>query len=96
MITLELFITSHCISAPSAIAVAKEAVMQVPAAMLIVRSEREDHARAKSLGVFMYPAFVLEGEVFAVGQPNLEKLIRAIKDKVLESKGEEDGDVKAH
>src|SRR5579863_4412765 len=86
MVTLELFIAPHCISAPSAIAAAKEAVRQVPGARLIVRSDREDRARAKSLGVFIHPSFVLEGEVIAVGQPNLEKLIRAIRDKARESK----------
>jgi predicted DsbA family dithiol-disulfide isomerase len=96
MVTLELFVTPDCISTQSAIDVAKEAVGKVPGSRLIVRSDRKERARAKSLGVFIYPSFVLEGEVFAVGQPKLERLVRAINDKARKLKGGKDGDDKAH
>lgn len=77
MIILELFLSPHCVSAPSAIAVAEDAVRQVPGVKLVVRSDKE--ARARLLGLFIYPVFVLEGEVLAVGEPRLEQLIQTLK-----------------
>lgn len=81
MITLELFLSPHCISAPSAIAVAMEAVKQVSGVRLAIRSDLEDRVRARSLGIFVYPAFVLEGEVFSVGEPEVGQLIQFTKQK---------------
>lgn len=86
MIMLELFLSPHCISAPSAIAVAMEAVKQVPGVRLVIRSDLEDRVRARSLGIFVYPAFVLGGEVFAVGEPEVEQLTQFIEQKIEEVK----------
>lgn len=86
MIILELFVTPHCVSAPSAIAVAKEAVKMVPDVELYIRSEK-DYARIKSLGLFIFPSFVLDGEFIAVGEPRLEWLIGALREKLKQKKG---------
>ncbi len=59
MVTLELFLTPDWLSAPSATALAEEAVKQAPGVKLIIRSERENLARAKSLCIFIDPAVVL-------------------------------------
>lgn len=82
MIMLELFLSPHCISAPSVIEVAKEAVRRVPGVKLVIRSDLEDSDRARMLGIFIYPAFVLGGEVLGVGEPGLEQFIQALKRKV--------------
>ncbi|MBI1820119.1 MAG: thioredoxin family protein [Nitrospirae bacterium] len=81
MIILELFLSPRCISASSAMALAKEAVRKVPGVKMIVRSEKEDRSRAKSLGIFIFPTIVLDGEVFSVGEPRLEHLVQVLKDK---------------
>lgn len=86
MIILELFVTPHCVSAPSAIAVAKEAVKMVPDVELHIRSEKE-YARIKSLGAFIFPSFVLDGEFIAVGEPRLEWLIGVLMEKSKQKKG---------
>jgi predicted DsbA family dithiol-disulfide isomerase len=86
MIMLELFLTPHCVSAPSAIAVAKEAVKSVPDVELRIRSEK-DYARAKSLGVFIFPSFVLDDEFIAIGEPKLEWLIGVLREKLKQKKG---------
>ncbi len=88
MIMLELFLTPHCVSAPSAIAVAKEAVKSVPDVELRIRSEK-DYARAKSLGVFIFPSFVLDDEFIAIGEPKLEWLIGVLREKLKQKKRRE-------
>lgn len=86
MITLELFLARNCVSAPSAIAVAKEAVKMVPGVELHIRSEN-DYARIKSLGLFIFPSFVLDDEFISVGEPRLEWLIGVLMDKLKQKKG---------
>lgn len=80
MITLELFVSHRCISTLSAIALAEKGVRQVPGVNLIIRSDIEP--RARSLGLFTYPAFVLDGEILAVGEPKLEHFIQFLRQKV--------------
>ncbi|MBI3606113.1 MAG: hypothetical protein HY202_08835 [Nitrospirae bacterium] len=72
-------------------ALAKEAVRKVPGIKLILRSEKEDRARAKLLGIFIFPTFVLDGEVFSVGEPLLEHLVQVLKDKMEHSNQEQGG-----
>lgn len=91
MITLELFVSHRCISTLSAIALAEEGVRQVPGVNLIVRSDIEP--RARTLGIFIYPAFVVDGEIFAVGEPKLERLVQALR-SMIKKKGVKDGDDK--
>ena len=88
MVILELFLSPRCISASSAMALANEAIRQVPGVKMIIRSEKEDRARAKSLGIFIFPTFVLNDEIFAVGEPRLEHLIQELKDKMQQSNEE--------
>lgn len=89
MVILELFLSPHCISAPSAMALAKEALRKVSGVKMIVRSEKEDRLRAKSLGIFIFPTFVLDGEVFSVGEPRSKHLIQVLKDKMQHSNEEQ-------
>ncbi|NKE70248.1 carboxymuconolactone decarboxylase family protein [Candidatus Manganitrophus noduliformans] len=84
MIVLELFISPGCVSAPSALALAEEAVRRVPRVDLIVRSDRQDRARARELGIFIYPSFVLDGALFSIGEPGLERLVQAMEEKIRE------------
>jgi len=81
MMIIELFLSAGCVSASSALALAQEAVRQVPEARLVVRFEREDRARMKELGVFIYPTFVLDGKPLAIGEPDLESLVAALREK---------------
>jgi hypothetical protein len=84
VITLELFVSHRCISTLSAIALAEEGVRQVPGVNLILRSDIEP--RARTLGIFIYPAFVVDGEIFAAGEPESERLIRFLRQKVEQKK----------
>jgi len=84
MIVLELFISPGCVSAPSALALAEEAVRRVPRVDLIVRSDRQDRERARKLGIFIYPSFVLDGALFSIGEPGLERLVQALEEKIRE------------
>lgn len=84
MIVLELFISPGCVSVPSALALAEEAVRRVPRVDLIVRSDRQDRERTRELGIFIYPSFVLDGELFSIGEPGLERLVQAMEEKIRE------------
>lgn len=84
MIVLELFISPRCVSAPSALDLAEEAIRRVPRVDLIVRSDRQDRERARELEILIYPSFVLDGQLFSIGEPGLERLVQAMEEKVRE------------
>lgn len=81
MLTLEVFLSPCCLSAQGAKEVAKKAVAQVPGARLVFRCNPQDRSRAKSIGIFIYPAFVIKEEICVVGTPPLEQLINILAKK---------------
>ncbi len=65
----------------------------VPGVDLYIRSEK-DYARIKSLGLFIFPSFVLDGKFIAVGEPRLEWLIGVLREKLKQKKGGNSGNNK--
>ncbi|MFQ5589351.1 MAG: hypothetical protein ACE5F7_10985 [Nitrospiria bacterium] len=81
MLTLELFMLPDCPCKTSAIALAKKAVAAVSGVELVLRGEASDQDRASSLGILISPVFVLEGKIFAIGEPRLEQLTRGLRER---------------
>lgn len=77
-IKLEVFVDLDCESTNRALSVAKAAVGAVEGVNLEVRYFDAHRKRARDLGVFMVPAFVINGEVFSIGEPNKEDLIKGL------------------
>ncbi len=86
MLTLEVFLSCDCLSAPAARSIAKKAVKKVKQFQLIFRDEAIDQARAKSIGLFIFPAFVVDTDILTIGTPSLEQLVFLLREKVLASK----------
>ncbi|MFQ5779483.1 MAG: hypothetical protein ACE5HN_01695 [Nitrospiria bacterium] len=61
---------------------AKKAVEEVPGVELVLRSDRTDQARAKALGIFISPTFVLGDKICLIGEPSLEQLIQQLRERL--------------
>lgn len=81
MLTLDLYISPDCPCKKSALAMAKRALAEVPGIKLILRSKQADDDWVQSHGVIVSPTFVLEGEIFAIGEPSLEHLVQQLRDR---------------
>ncbi len=45
----------------------------------MLRNNEAGHARARSTGVFIYPVFVLDDDICALGTPSLDRLVQRLK-----------------
>ena len=77
MAALEIFIHRGCVSEQPTVALANEIRKEFPTWRVQVV---ENQMRAKALGIIAVPAFVLDGEVVAVGVPRKEWLVRELRD----------------
>ncbi len=82
MLTLEVYLSSNCLSAPAAKTVAEQAVKKIEQVHLVFRDEEKDHDRAASIGLFIFPAFVIGTEILTIGLPSLEDLVLMLKNKL--------------
>jgi hypothetical protein len=73
---LEVFVHTGCFSQKSALALAEELHRQFPQWTIQVI---ENHGQAEALGIVTLPAFVLDGQVIAVGVPRLEWLLEKLR-----------------
>ncbi len=76
MSTLEIFVHGGCKSEPGALALANEIRLEFPSWRVIIHHCEGD--RARTLGILITPAFVLNGALVAVGVPRKEWLIRIL------------------
>jgi len=67
MLTLEVFISCHCPSAPIAKSLAEKAVERVGRINLVYRDEVADAAKARAIGLILFPAFVIGTKILIVG-----------------------------
>lgn len=77
-VKLEVFVASDCESTNRALSVAEAAVGAVEGVEMEIRYFDTDRKRARDLGIFMVPAFVIDGELFSTGIPEKEKLIKRL------------------
>lgn len=80
MVTIELFLSPGCPSADSALRLMHRVIRRVPGVQGEVSSLSAEYQRARELGIFMVPAFVIEGELFSIGEPDEEKLIKRLEE----------------
>lgn len=76
MDVLDIFVHHGCLSEQPALRLAKEIENEFPAWKIQVVDNWE---QAQSLGIITLPAFVLNGELLAVGVPRKEWLIRQLR-----------------
>ncbi len=87
MLTLEVFLVDHCLSAAAAKSLAEKAVLRVGPMNLIFRDEFADAAQARAMGLIVFPAFVIGREVVSVGLPTLAQLVKILEAKIIETRG---------
>lgn len=83
MLTLEVFLSCNCLSAPSAKLLAEKAVARVGRMDLVFRDEVVDAASARMIGLAVFPAFVIGTEILTVGIPSLEQLVSMLEEKII-------------
>ncbi len=87
-IKLEVFVDSDCESTNRALSVAVAAVGAIEGVDMETIYFDTGRKRAKELGIFMVPAFVIDGEVFSTGEPEKEDLIKRLqKGSIKKGKG---------
>lgn len=82
MARLEVFVHRGCLSEQPALKLANEIQEEFPAWQVKVVDSQD---RARTLGVIAFPAFVLNGNVLAVGIPRKEWLMRLLRQQCLYS-----------
>ncbi len=88
MAVLELFLDTRCFSASRAIELAQCVVANTEGLRLFIRDRQAEGDRARFAGVFITPAFVLDGELCALGTPSLDSLVMKIKKRCAVRKAE--------
>lgn len=78
-IKLEVFVASDCESTNRALSVAEAAVGAVEGVDMETIYFDTNRKKARQLGIFMVPAFVIDGEVFSIGEPEKEDLIKRLQ-----------------
>lgn len=76
MAVVEVFVHRGCLSEQPALVLANEIQKAFPAWQVQVIDSQD---RAQALGVIAFPAFVLNGNVLAVGVPRKEWLMRLLR-----------------
>lgn len=84
---LEIFVHDGCISEQPALALAQEIQREFPALHVQIWQEADGRDRAQALGILAVPAFVLDGQVLAVGVPGKEWLVRKLLDREPQGSG---------
>jgi hypothetical protein len=77
---LEVFVHPGCISEKSALTLARELQAVWPALEVRIRSFPGASERARTLGVIVAPAFVLNGTIIAVGVPRKGWLVAKLQE----------------
>ena len=79
MSVLEVFIHGGCLSEQRARIVAEEVSRTLPGLHVLVCFQQSNLQRISELDLSVFPAFVLNGELLAVGVPRSDWLLREIK-----------------
>ncbi|MBI4551965.1 MAG: hypothetical protein HY710_06855 [Candidatus Latescibacteria bacterium] len=78
MLYLDVFITHGCPSEDEARRLAESVSRTFTNVTVAVRNFLDDEARAAAFGVFVVPAFVLDGQIIGMGPINPRQLYGAI------------------
>ncbi len=85
MAVLEVFVHGGCLSEQLALTLAQEIQQEFSGLKVEVHQVAEE--RAQILGIIAAPAFVLDGQILAVGVPSREWLARRLRACDLQANG---------
>lgn len=84
MAVLEIFVHRGCLSELSVFGLGNQIQEAFPGLQVRVIDDRE---RARTLGIVVLPAFVLDGNLLVVGIPRREWLVRLLRDRMQHEPG---------